>query len=126
MQEGTPQELFERPAHRFVGYFIGSPGMNFLPCRSTADGARRSAGQRHSVRRPGSRRRRAGGGALEIGVRPEAVGFSRRHSAAASPAEIRDVEDLGNCKIATCRLGEHERQGEVPPERPIPLDRGTV
>ncbi|SLM30096.1 ABC-type sugar transport system, ATP-binding protein [Desulfamplus magnetovallimortis] len=33
VQIGTPQELFENPTHRFVGYFIGSPGMNFLPCR---------------------------------------------------------------------------------------------
>ncbi|MEM7642079.1 MAG: ABC transporter ATP-binding protein, partial [Pseudomonadota bacterium] len=30
VQQGTPQELFERPAHTFVGYFIGSPGMNVL------------------------------------------------------------------------------------------------
>ena len=40
VQLGTPQELFERPAHRFVGYFIGSPGMNFLPCRLDGDGVR--------------------------------------------------------------------------------------
>ena len=31
LQVGTPAELFEAPAHTFVGYFIGSPGMNFLP-----------------------------------------------------------------------------------------------
>ena len=31
VQIGTPDELFERPAHTFVGYFIGSPGMNVLP-----------------------------------------------------------------------------------------------
>ena len=37
VQIGTPQELFERPEHTFVGYFIGSPGMNVLPC----DGRRR-------------------------------------------------------------------------------------
>lgn len=30
VQFGTPQELFERPSHTFVGYFIGSPGMNFM------------------------------------------------------------------------------------------------
>lgn len=30
VQIGTPQELFEEPEHTFVGYFIGSPGMNFL------------------------------------------------------------------------------------------------
>src|SRR5918994_2892729 len=33
VQTGTPDELFERPAHTFVGHFIGSPGMNLLPCR---------------------------------------------------------------------------------------------
>ncbi|MEP0508681.1 MAG: ABC transporter ATP-binding protein, partial [Aurantimonas coralicida] len=27
VQIGTPEELFERPQHTFVGYFIGSPGM---------------------------------------------------------------------------------------------------
>src|SRR5450631_3211913 len=31
LQIGTPEELFERPEHTFVGYFIGSPGMNFIP-----------------------------------------------------------------------------------------------
>ena len=30
-QTGTPQELYEAPATRFVGYFVGSPGMNFVP-----------------------------------------------------------------------------------------------
>src|SRR5215207_3813423 len=33
VQMGTPEELFERPAHTFVGHFIGSPGMNVLPAR---------------------------------------------------------------------------------------------
>ena len=28
VQMGTPEELFETPQHTFVGYFIGSPGMN--------------------------------------------------------------------------------------------------
>jgi len=32
-QEGTPQELYERPATRFVAGFIGSPSMNFLPAQ---------------------------------------------------------------------------------------------
>ena len=30
VQFGTPRELFERPSHTFVGYFIGSPGMNLI------------------------------------------------------------------------------------------------
>jgi glycerol transport system ATP-binding protein len=32
VQIGTPEELFNEPAHTFVGYFIGSPGMNLIPC----------------------------------------------------------------------------------------------
>ena len=32
VQTGTPVELFEKPKHTFVGHFIGSPGMNILPC----------------------------------------------------------------------------------------------
>ncbi|WP_454855082.1 ABC transporter ATP-binding protein [Rhizobium binxianense] len=32
-QQGTPQELYERPATRFVAGFIGSPTMNFLPAK---------------------------------------------------------------------------------------------
>src|SRR5262250_129785 len=32
-QVGTPQELYHRPRTRFVAGFIGSPAMNFIPCR---------------------------------------------------------------------------------------------
>ncbi len=32
-QVGTPQELYHKPTTRFVAGFIGSPAMNFLPCR---------------------------------------------------------------------------------------------
>ncbi|MDR3537199.1 MAG: sugar ABC transporter ATP-binding protein, partial [Acetobacteraceae bacterium] len=32
-QVGAPQELYHHPTTRFVAGFIGSPAMNFLPCR---------------------------------------------------------------------------------------------
>src|SRR5215468_8857537 len=32
-QIGAPLELYDRPANLFVAGFIGSPAMNFLPCR---------------------------------------------------------------------------------------------
>src|SRR5260221_598807 len=34
VQSGTPAELFEKPAHTFVGYFIGSPRMDNLPAQA--------------------------------------------------------------------------------------------
>ena len=40
VQIGTPVELFERPRHTFVGHFIGSPGMNVLPCEIDATACR--------------------------------------------------------------------------------------
>ena len=38
MQQGTPHELYEKPANLFVAQFIGSPKMNVLPCKSNGDG----------------------------------------------------------------------------------------
>jgi multiple sugar transport system ATP-binding protein len=38
-QIGTPQEVYHHPKTRFVAGFIGSPTMNFLPCRLVQNGA---------------------------------------------------------------------------------------
>jgi multiple sugar transport system ATP-binding protein len=41
-QVGTPAELYHKPATRFVAGFIGSPAMNFLPCRLEESGGKLS------------------------------------------------------------------------------------
>ena len=38
-QVGTPHDLYHRPRTRFVAGFIGSPAMNFIPCRLEQNGA---------------------------------------------------------------------------------------
>src|SRR5256714_7252167 len=38
-QRGGPLELYDRPANLFVAGFIGSPAMNFLPGKLTANGS---------------------------------------------------------------------------------------
>ena len=43
VQVGSPEDLFERPSHTFVGHFIGSPGMNVIP--TTLDGAHVRVGE---------------------------------------------------------------------------------
>ena len=50
-QMGTPEELYARPANRFVAGFIGSPKMNFLK-REARAGKRRAV--RNSGRRAGA------------------------------------------------------------------------
>lgn len=37
MQQDAPRMLYEAPAHRFAGWFIGAPGMNELPARAQGD-----------------------------------------------------------------------------------------
>ena len=76
VQIGTPVELFERPKHTFVGHFIGSPGMNVLPCeREGRQGDRRRHAGR-DARTPAHYR--GNGKTLELGVRPEFVTLRRR------------------------------------------------
>ena len=121
LQVGTPQELFESPAHRFVGYFIGSPGMNFLPCQ-LAEGGAMVEGQRIAL--PAAVLDKATATAdLEIGIRPEAIRLDGTGSLA---VEVCGVEDLGTRKIVTCRLGPHELKVKVPESQEMPAGRCAV
>ena len=62
-QLGAPDELYARPANRFVAGFIGAPAMNFVPAEIMAgEGrrARRCASARCRCRPAGSTTRRRG------------------------------------------------------------------
>jgi glycerol transport system ATP-binding protein len=91
VQVGTAEELFETPAHRFVGHFIGSPGMNFLPCQWHAEGARLGAItlQTASATAPSSHQ------ALCIGIRPEYVQLRETPGRNCVPARVLSVHDQG-------------------------------
>ncbi len=92
VQMGTPQELFETPAHTFVGYFIGSPGMNVLDAKvngnmAVVSGTEISLGNGYG----------APTGKTEIGVRPEFTSLSAGNDGL--PVTIKRVEDVGRHKI---------------------------
>ncbi|SDD85050.1 ABC transporter ATP-binding protein [Belnapia rosea] len=96
VQVGTPEALFERPAHSFVGHFIGSPGMNFLPCAVEGDAALLPGGHRISLPR-------AYGpltGKVELGIRPEFAALAQE----GLPVTLRRIEDLGRRRIARVEL----------------------
>ena len=38
LQSDTPEQLYAAPAHEYVGHFVGSPGMNFIPAAVLAIG----------------------------------------------------------------------------------------
>ena len=89
VQLGTPVELFERPEHTFVGFFIGSPGMNVLP--ATVEGDTAFLGG-HAVPL-GRAFSHAGADGIEIGVRPEFVSLSDGDDGL--PIKVTRVEDVG-------------------------------
>ncbi|MBF0278099.1 MAG: ABC transporter ATP-binding protein [SAR324 cluster bacterium] len=93
VQVGTPVELFMEPNHTFVGHFIGSPGMNVLPCE-VKNG---QVSYRSHLLETAHSHKQEMEGKLEIGVRPEFVRFDD----AGIPVSIERIEDLGRFKIAT-------------------------
>ncbi|MBL8697567.1 MAG: sn-glycerol-3-phosphate ABC transporter ATP-binding protein UgpC [Alphaproteobacteria bacterium] len=77
-QVGAPTELYATPRTRFVAGFIGSPAMNFLPCRlEQAAGALRAVvGGGLSFPVPAARSQRYAGAigkSLQLGLRPEHI-----------------------------------------------------
>jgi glycerol transport system ATP-binding protein len=119
VQVGTPQQLFERPAHTFVGWFIGSPGINLLPC--TVDGEDAVVGQ-HRIRPGGGVAARAPKGKLELGIRPEFLEVLASPSPDALPARVRRVEDLGETRIATFDVDGRTVKARVPEGGEIPAE----
>ncbi len=98
VQIGTPVELFERPTHTFVGHFIGSPGMNLLPCE-----VRESQAFFHGSHIPvEGGKTTAAGPRLEIGVRPEFVSFASE----GLPVDIVKIVDAGRHRIVETRTGD--------------------
>jgi multiple sugar transport system ATP-binding protein len=97
-QVGTPQEVYDRPANRFVAEFIGSPAMNFLEARPDVDGALHAAGV--PVALPDALRgavQKAGARSVVLGIRPEHLLPQADGGAAATfDGTVDVVESLGS------------------------------
>ena len=96
VQIGTPVDLFERPQHTFVGHFIGSPGMNILPCEARGSSARIEG---HEVELEGPMT--GGSGELTLGIRPEHVLIAED----GIPATVTRVSDAGRQFIVDALVG---------------------
>ncbi|MBD9527158.1 ABC transporter ATP-binding protein [Paracoccus sp. PAR01] len=108
-QAGTPLEIYNAPANRFVAGFIGSPKMNFLEARVLSSGgdlALDLAGT--SVRLPGY-----GGRGLEatasLGVRPEHLRVGSDQGADLGAMTVTHVEQLGGQTIVYGRLSDGQQ-----------------
>jgi multiple sugar transport system ATP-binding protein len=84
-QIGTPNDLYHHPATRFVAGFIGSPAMNFMPCRleDVAGKLHIRLTDRISFPLPPARAARYQGVSrtdkLQLGLRPEHIAEAKTH-----------------------------------------------
>ncbi len=109
-QVGTPHQVYEHPANRFVAEFVGSPGMNFI-CGEARGGRLLVDGQAQlDWQLPASSLE----GPVVVGVRPEHL----RLGLNGVPAQVVMQEYLGSARIAhldcgfaqlRVRLGAEER-----------------
>ena len=97
VQTGTPIELFEKPKHTFVGHFIGSPGMNILPCKIN-NGEINLSGQRVASNLS---LKKTNFNKIQVGIRPEFINFSKEGIA----VKVLKVNNIGRHKIVEVDSG---------------------
>jgi len=122
-QVGTPAELFERPRHTFVGHFIGSPGMNIVPC-GVDNGCAVVAGRRIPVSNAAAAQNGEHGhaGRMELGVRPEHIKFCDD----GIPVVIRRIDDVGRSRIVDIALQDVRLKVYAPESDALPASNPRI
>ncbi len=119
VQMGTPSELFSKPAHVFVGHFIGSPGMNVLPC--ALDGGNAIvAGEAFAMKvdcAPTADQK------IEFGIRPEFVTLAKVGGLAVT---VKRIDDLGRTRIARVELDGKPMAAMAPEGLAIEGDKAFI
>jgi glycerol transport system ATP-binding protein len=115
VQLGTPEALFERPAHTFVGHFIGSPGMNFLPGTVT-DGMLNVGGQAMGS----AATRSLPEGDIKLGIRPEYLGLTGAGEQGTLPATVIKVQDIGTYQLVSVAAAGQALKARLAPETLAP------
>jgi multiple sugar transport system ATP-binding protein len=103
----TPRALYDRPANAFVAGFIGSPAMNLVTAKLTADGA-----ELGGARLPLSREiiAAADGDTVTVGFRPESLEVSATEDGTV-PIKVELVEELGSDAYVYGKLAETDAEG---------------
>ncbi|KXF77049.1 glycerol-3-phosphate ABC transporter ATP-binding protein [Paramesorhizobium deserti] len=106
-QQGSPLDLYDKPANKFVAGFIGSPAMNFIPAIVSPDG--------HSLTIEGDAatmlvldRKLAPGARLWAGLRPEHLSLTPVAGSLAIDAVVASVESTGSMTFIMVAVGAQQ------------------
>ncbi len=121
VQFGTPRELFERPNHAFVGYFIGSPGMNLIEVQRSSSGVKFSNTQVNLEPEMVKLLAQMPSNNLKIGIRPEFIHvWDEPNNNDAYCCDLVHVEDLGTYKILNLKLDGQQVKVRLDEDRKVP------
>jgi glycerol transport system ATP-binding protein len=117
VQNGTPAELFEEPASPFIGYFIGSPGMNVLEVTLTEEGLDTGFQIVH-ISPELMEKLKEHGERFQLGIRPEYVEASTEQKPDMFPMPVSVVEDTGAYRVLTMDRDDVRVRARVPEDFP--------
>lgn len=106
-QIGSPDDVYHRPATRFVARFIGTPPMNLIAAEVSSEaGEPTLVGKGFSIAAPELRRLNVASREVELGIRPESIELALRPGPATPfPVEVTWVERLGARQVVDLSLG---------------------
>ena len=129
-QVGSPSQLYDEPANRFVAGFIGSPKMNFIEAKAVESGERSITvahpafvGGKLTIDRA-PKRAVAPGAGVTVGLRPDSLALGAAEAAAQPDVRLlgkprRAYADLRDCaRRAANRLPRQWTSGESSEARP--------
>jgi len=115
VQMGMPADLFEAPLTRFVGYFIGTPAMNFRAAEAR-DGIVRLDGMVVAGVAAGH----VPSGPITVGIRPEYVEFADSPGRNVLSATVLDILDLGSVRVVDLIVAGRKVKAKLQRERALP------
>lgn len=125
VQRDTPSRLFESPINTFVGHFIGSPGMNFIPLQH--QGGMLTLGEHPLAAVPDEVRERAAAGHdISLGVRPEHVIFCDAGQLGALPVTVLTQHDYGRTLIVDIDIDGASVKVKIPRTAHTPSGRAWI
>jgi len=106
-QIGSPLNVYERPATRFVAGFIGSPAMNFFDGRISPDGGSVELSDDVKLSLENGSLPEYGGTDVTLGIRPEHFKLTEEKEEAMH-LSVDHVEQLGADTLVHGHFGEHK------------------
>ena len=116
VQTGSPKELFERPNTTFVGYFIGSPAMNLFESEASENN---SVKINSTLIKTNTNLSNLKNKNVKLGIRSEFIKIAQNQSENLVDVNVEKVEDLGNYKLITAKMGSLTIKSKVNRETEI-------